>query len=91
MAKPVKIEVVAGTIIVDPDEIHVSFSKKEEVHWTHKGGKNFSVEFRTSPFKDSHFDDAKSNSGAPIINKGTFKYTVSTEGITKDPSVIIDA
>ncbi|MBI1750424.1 MAG: hypothetical protein HY234_15925 [Acidobacteria bacterium] len=69
----------------------VTVGKNEEVEWVCSTGCDFDVEFDPAkkPFKDHGFNKNKNKSGTPTGPAGKYKYSVTVDGGTLDPDVII--
>jgi hypothetical protein len=80
---------------VDKPEVTISKKDNQQVEWTCKGGCDFSVEFSSpsgSPFSHNSFAATKANPHAlsgPPNKVGTFKYSVTANGGTLDPMIIV--
>jgi hypothetical protein len=80
---------------VEPSEVTISKSEKQEVEWTCEGGCDFTVNFshpEGSPFSQNSFSGSHANPHAmsgPPNKVGTFKYSVTANGGTLDPQIIV--
>jgi hypothetical protein len=73
----------------------VPITKREEVVWDPPdGGGDFKVHFDDSPFEERDFDASHNHSGAPVVDvppgeTRRFKYSVTVDGETEDPIVVV--
>jgi hypothetical protein len=80
---------------VEPSQVTISKSDKQEVEWTCEGDCDFTVDFshpEGSPFSQNSFKGSKANPHAmsgPPNKVGTFKYSVTANGGTLDPQIIV--
>ncbi len=84
-----------GTPSVDKSSVTLDKSQNQQVEWTCKGGCDFTVDFshpEGSPFSEKAFSGSNANphamSGVPQ-KVGTFKYSVTANGGTLDPQIIV--
>jgi hypothetical protein len=88
-----------NTLRIIPPSQHIRAG--ESVEWQTVGalaGKPFTVTFdqnaarpAAGPFQNSQFNQNSPNSGNPSPGTGPrYKYTVTCDGLTEDPDVIID-
>lgn len=92
--KAVTVTITPGTPpTVSPDPVEVSKSAGDEVAWECPDCKSgFAVHFpKKSPFASHSFSNKSANSGKVSAKTapGTFHYTVTVNGHTADPSVIV--
>ena len=79
-------------------EFHISKSKFQMVRWVSKDpSASFTVDFGDdSPFYESHFNNANPRSGAVkrelrvLADGREFNYTVTLNGVAKDPQGKVD-
>ena len=80
---------------VDKPTVTISRSEKQQVEWTCEGGCDFKVDFSSpagSPFNDKAFSGSEHSPHAmsgPPNKVGTFKYSVTANGGTLDPQIIV--
>lgn len=78
---------------VSPDPVTISKSAGDQVDWVcPKCTSGFAVHFpQASPFTDNAFSDKNPQSGRVTAQAaaGTYHYTVTVNGNTVDPSVIV--
>jgi len=84
-----------GKPSVDHSKVTIYQSQNQQVEWTCKGGCDFTVDFSRpegSPFSEKAFSGSATNphamSGVPG-KKGTFRYSVTVNGGTLDPQIIV--
>jgi hypothetical protein len=84
-----------GTPSVDKPTVTISKSENQQVEWTCKGGCDFTVDFSSaegSPFSQNAFSGSQHSPHAmsgPPSKVGTFKYSVTANGGTLDPQIIV--
>ncbi len=84
-----------GTPSVDKSSVTLSKGQNQQVEWTCEGGCDFTVDFSHSagsPFSQNSFSGTKANPHAtsgPPNKVGTFKYSVTANGGTLDPQIIV--
>ena len=94
-AKTVTVTITAGTPpTVSPDPVEISKSAGDVVMWECPDcTAGFTVHFpQKSPFASKSFSNKNPNSGKVSAKaaKGTYHYTVTVNGQTADPSVIVN-
>jgi hypothetical protein len=84
-----------GTPSVDKPTVTISKSENQQVEWTCEGGCDFTVDFsypEGSPFNEKAFSGSEHSPHAmsgPPNKVGTFKYSVTANGGTLDPQIIV--
>lgn len=88
-------ETAGGKPSVDKSSVTLNKSENQQVEWTCSDGCDFTVDFSQpegSPFSHNSFAGTKANphalSGVPT-KVGTFKYSVTANGGTLDPQIIV--
>ena len=95
--KQVTITVIANTkeVVVVPDTVRLSKSANDTATWGCPQGQDFELEFTETPF---HGDSFNRDTAKDLLPRGDvgpnpnrrFKYSVTVDGITKDPGLIVD-
>lgn len=84
-----------GAPSVDKSSVTLNKGQNQQVEWTCAGGCDFTVDFshpEGSPFSHNSFSGTNANPHAmsgPPNKVGTFKYSVTANGGTLDPQIIV--
>ena len=90
--KPLHVTIKGDPPGADPDPIIITAD--DEVVWDTGNGKDFDVHFDETPFAKRDFHARDNHSGAPVVQvphgeSRRFKYSVTVDGKTQDPIVIV--